>query len=189
MIREFLGIQPRLEGNNFVAPSALVLGDVVLGEWASVWYGAVVRGDVNYVRIGRESNVQDNAVIHVTHGTAPCVIGERVTIGHAAVVHGCTVEDEVLIGIGAVVLDGAVVGRGSIVGARALVPAGKVIPPRSLVLGVPGRVVRTLGDSEVASIREYAANYKRYAAIYLGLEQPARNPFYDPPSDGAGTTQ
>ncbi len=189
MIEEFLGVRPQLAGNNFVAPSALLLGDVVLGEWTSVWYGAVVRADVHFIRLGRESNVQDNAVIHVTHGTNPAVVGDRVTIAHAAVVHGCTIEDDVLIGIGAVVLDGAVVGEGSIVGARALVPPGKEIPPRSLVVGVPGRVVRTLDEAEVASIREYATNYRRYSAIYLGLERPERNPFYEPPNGPASRRQ
>ncbi len=180
MIEEFLGIAPRLGGNNFVAPTAVILGDVEMGAWTSVWYGAVVRGDVNWIVIGEESNVQDNAVIHVTNRVAPVTIGSRVTIAHGAMVHGCTVEDDVLIGIGAVILDHARIGAGSIIGAGALVPPGKEIPPGSLVVGRPGRVVRTLGDEDLAKIREYATHYKEYSAIYLGLERPKVNPYYRP---------
>jgi len=155
-----------------------VIGDVQIGPESSVWFGAVIRGDVNRIRIGRESNVQDNAVIHVTNRTAPTRLGDRVTIGHSAVVHGCTVEDEVLVGIGAVILDHAVIGQGSLVGAGALVTGGTRVPPRSLVLGSPARAVRQLTDDEVDTVRAYASNYVRYARIYRGVEQPETNPFY-----------
>lgn len=182
MIRPFIHARPVLNETNFVAESAEVIGDVGLGEEASVWFHATVRGDVNWIRIGRQSNVQDSAVVHVTNRTAPTVIGERVTIGHGAVVHGCTVEDRVLVGIRSVILDGAVIGSDSIVGAGALVTGGVRIAPRSLVLGSPARVVRELTEEEVQSIGRYADNYVRYSRIYLGLDVPSTNPFYDAPS-------
>ncbi len=182
MIRDFLGVSPRYDDSNFIAPSADLIGDVTLGHGASVWYQVTIRGDVNWIRIGEATNVQDNTMIHVTHGTAPTDIGARVTIGHAAILHGCTVEDNVLIGMGATILDHAVIGTNSIVGARALVTQRTQIPPRSLVLGAPARVVRTLTDEEVESIGQYAQNYLRYSAIYRGAEQPERNPYYERPN-------
>lgn len=178
MIRPFINVHPSYDETNFIAPSADVIGDVKLGRNASVWYNVTIRGDVNYIRIGECSNVQDNACVHVTHGTAPTEIGDYVTIGHGAIIHGCTIEDNVLIGMGALILDKAVIGRDSIVGAKALITGGVVIPPRSLVLGMPGRVVRQLTDEEVAGIRENAENYVRYSAIYLEQEVPEANPFY-----------
>ena len=178
MIRSFLNASPRLDESCFIAPSAEVIGDVALGEESSIWFNATVRADVHWIRIGRASNIQDNAVVHVTHGTGPVRIGDRVTVGHSAVIHGCTVEDRVLVGIGAILLDGVVIGSDSIVGAGALVTQRTRIPPRSMVLGRPARVVRELTDEEVATIDEYASNYQRYRAIYLGLEKPDTNPFY-----------
>jgi len=178
MIRPFIHTHPVYDDSNFIAPSADIIGDVRLGPGASIWFNATVRGDVNWIRIGEASNIQDNAVVHVTNGTAPTRIGDRVTVGHSAVVHGCTIEDNVLIGMGAILLDHAVIGRDSIVGARALVTTGTRVPPRSLVLGSPAKVVRTLTDEEVETIGRYAANYLRYSAIYRGEEQPDTNPFY-----------
>lgn len=177
-IQSFLGVRPRFDASNYVAPTAVLIGDVTLGQGASVWHHVTMRGDVNWIRVGERSNIQDNSVVHVTHGTAPTQIGSEVTVGHRAVIHGCTIEDHVLIGMGAIVMDHAVVGQDSIVGAGALVTTGTRIPPRSMVLGVPARVVRTLTDEEVAGIGEYAANYVRYSAIYRGEETPERNPFY-----------
>ena len=183
MTRPFLGHAPRLAADAYVADTAAVVGDVTLGAGASVWYGASLRGDVHWVRVGARSNVQDNATVHVSRGTHPCAIGEGVTVGHNAVVHGCTVEDDVLIGMGAVVLDGAVIGAGSLVGAGALVTGNTVVPPRSLVLGSPARVVRSLTDAEVERNRANAAHYVRMAAMYARPDAPAANPFYD--RDGA----
>ncbi|HSR70061.1 MAG TPA: gamma carbonic anhydrase family protein [Acidobacteriota bacterium] len=183
MIREFLGVSPRFDESNFIAPSAEVIGDVALGRGASVWFNATLRGDVNWIRIGEASNVQDNAVVHVTNGRAPTLIGKGVTIGHSAVIHGCTIEDNVLVGIGSVVLDHAVIGRDSIVGARALLTSRVEIPPRSLVLGAPARVARQLSDDEVEDIRRHARNYQHYSAIYLGRQKPDGNPFYKPRGD------
>ena len=151
----------------FVAAGAIIIGDVHIGAQSSVWYNAVIRGDTARVVIGERTNVQDGVIIHVDAG-APCTIGNGVTIGHAAVVHGALVEDDVLIGIGAIVLSGAKIGHESILGAGTLVTGGTVVPPRSLVLGVPGRVVRSLLDDEVASIRSGAARYVEYSAQYRG---------------------
>ena len=183
MIQPFLNCHPRLDHTNFVAPSADVIGDVVLGAHSSVWFNATIRGDVHWIRIGQASNVQDNAVVHVTNGKAPTRIGDYVTIGHSAVIHGCTIENNVLVGMGAVILDHAVVGCDSMIGARALVTQSVRIPPRSLVLGVPGRVVRELIQEEVLRIRSYSDNYVGYSAIYLGQEAPSENPFYEPADD------
>lgn len=178
MTEPFLDTAPQLDATAWVAPTAAVIGDVSLGEGASVWYGASLRGDVQYIRVGARSNVQDNAVLHVTRGTHPCVLGEDVTVGHSAVVHGCTVEDGCLIGMAAVVLDGAVIGAGSIVGAQALVTKDTVVPPRSLVLGSPARVVRALTEEEVAGVRANATHYVRLARMYAGTDRPEQNPFY-----------
>lgn len=166
MILTFQGIRPVFNDTNFIAPSADVIGDVVLGEYTSVWFNTTIRGDVNTIRIGRECNVQDNSVIHVTGGTGPVVIGDRVTIGHSAIVHGCTVENNVLIGMGATILDQAVIGSGSIVGANALVTSRVQIPPGSLVLGAPAKVIRSLTEEEIASIGIFADKYLKNGAIY-----------------------
>jgi gamma-carbonic anhydrase len=179
MVAPFLDCHPSFDESVWIAPTAVVVGDVTLGNDASVWYGAMLRGDVHYIRIGARSNVQDLAVVHVSRGTHPCVLGADVTVGHSAIVHGCTIEDDCLIGMGAVVLDGAVIGAGSIVGAQALVTRDTIVPPRSLVLGAPARVVRELSGAEVDATRANAKHYVRLARMYAGKEQPATNPFYD----------
>ncbi len=149
----------------FIAPGAVVLGDVRLGAQSSIWYNAVLRADTDTISIGPRTNVQDGAVIHVDAGQ-PCLIGAGVTIGHRAVVHGGLVEDDVLIGIGAIVLSGARIGHDCIIGAGSLVTGHSVIPSRSMVLGVPGRVVRQLTDEEVQSIHTAAEHYVEYGAKY-----------------------
>jgi carbonic anhydrase/acetyltransferase-like protein (isoleucine patch superfamily) len=166
MLRAFRGRVPAVHPTAFVDDSAQIIGDVEIGAESSVWMNAVVRGDVNDIRIGARTNVQDGTVIHVMHDTHPTRIGDDVTIGHSAVVHGCTVEDRVLLGMGAILLNGAVVGHDSIVAAGALVAEGTVVPPRSLVMGVPAKVRRSLTDTEVESVRESAANYVRYRLDY-----------------------
>ena len=163
IIRPFRGRAPRVDPTAFVADGCTVVGDVELGPGASLWYGTVVRGDVNHVRIGARTNVQDNSVVHVTGGTHPTVIGEDVTVGHRVVLHGCTVHDRCLIGIGAIVLDGAEIGPDAMVGAGALVPPGMKVAPRTLVLGTPARVARRLTDAEVEHLRASAAHYVEYA--------------------------
>jgi carbonic anhydrase/acetyltransferase-like protein (isoleucine patch superfamily) len=186
MIEPFIGTHPTLADDAWVAPTAAVIGDVTLGRGVSIWYAASLRGDVNYIRIGDGSNVQDCATVHVSRGTHPCVLGQQVTIGHNAVVHGCTVEDGCLIGMAAVVLDGAVIGAGSTVGAKALVTGNTIIPPRSLVLGAPAKVVRELTDAEVEANLANARHYVGMTRIYAGAESPTTNPYYDRERDSGG---
>lgn len=162
-----MGLIPR--STRQISPSADVIGDVELGEYTSIWFNTTLRGDINTIRIGRECNVQDNSVIHVTAETGPVVIGNRVTIGHSAIVHGCTIEDNVLIGMGATLLDNAVIGEGSIIGANALVTSRTQIPPASLVLGSPAKVIRKLTDEEVESIGYYADSYLKNSATYKAM--------------------
>ena len=161
-----LGFHPEwIDPTAWIAPGAVLLGEVHLAEETSVWYGCVLRGDTAPILIGPRTNVKDGTVIHVDHGM-PTAIGAEVVIGHGAVVHAATVEDGCLIAIRATVLSGAVIGRDSIVGAGAVVTEGKIIPPRSLVLGVPGRVVRQIDDAQAAKVREQAARYVAYAELY-----------------------
>jgi carbonic anhydrase/acetyltransferase-like protein (isoleucine patch superfamily) len=168
VILRYGGKTPRVASSAFLAEGTVVTGDVEIGEDSSVWFGSVIRGDVNHVRIGARTNIQDQSVVHVTGGTHPTVIGDDVTVGHRAVLHGCTVHDRCLVGIGAIVLDGAVVGPDAMVGAGALVPPGMVVPPGKLVLGAPAKVKRDLTAEEIAFLRTSAANYARYAAAYRG---------------------
>jgi carbonic anhydrase/acetyltransferase-like protein (isoleucine patch superfamily) len=167
MLRPYRGRLPVIDPTAYIDPSAQVIGDVEIGEESSIWMNVVIRGDVNHIRIGRRSNVQDGTIVHVMHDTHPTAIGDEVTIGHGAMVHGCTIEDRVLIGMGAILLNGARVGADSIVAAGSLVPEGGVIPPRSLAMGSPAKVRRTLSDAEVASLLEYSANYVRYRLDYM----------------------
>lgn len=150
----------------WLAPGAIVVGDVEIGAESSIWYGTVVRGDVNSIRVGRRTNVQDQCVLHVTAERFPCVVGDEVTVGHRAVVHGCTVEDGALIGIGAVVLDGARVGSDAWVAAGALVPPGAVVPDGTLAVGVPARVRRTLDAAERAEQRRRTLRYVETARLH-----------------------
>ena len=162
----FLRKQPRLGQSVYLARTAIVLGDVTLGDHSSVWYNAVLRGDINRIEVGHHSNIQDNAVIHLADDF-PCLIGNWVTVGHSAVVHACTVGDESLIGIGAVVLDGATIGRQCLIGAKALVTPGTVIPDGSMVFGSPGKVVRILSDRERDGLKIWAEKYVHNAAYCL----------------------
>ena len=167
MLRSYQGHTPQISTGCYIDISAQVIGDVILGEQASVWMNAVIRGDVNSIRIGARSNVQDCAVLHGMRHLYPVHIGELVTIGHNATVHGCVVEDACLIGIGARILNNARIGEGSIIAAGAVIPEHTVIPPRSLVTGVPGKIRRELGDADRELILKYAQNYLDYTAIYL----------------------
>ena len=166
MLRSFKGQSPRVDASAYVDQSAQVIGDVEIGAESSVWMNVVVRGDVNHVRIGQRTNIQDLTMVHVMRETHPTVIGDDVTIGHSAVVHGSTIEDRVLIGMAAVLLNGVHVGHDSIVAAGTLLTEGTRVPPRSLVMGRPGQVKRALTDEEVAEIRWYADNYVRYRLDY-----------------------
>jgi carbonic anhydrase/acetyltransferase-like protein (isoleucine patch superfamily) len=144
----------------------VVLGDVRLGDHSSVWYNAVARGDINRIEIGHHTNIQDNSVLHVADDF-PCILGSYVTVGHAAILHACTIGDEVLVGMGATVLDGAVVGEQSLIGARALITPGVEIPPGSFVLGSPAKVVRSLAAHERSALKSWAEKYVRYSAYCL----------------------
>lgn len=175
----FLGKQPKLGKGVFVARGAAVLGDVTIRDFSSVWYNAVVRGDINRIVIGHHSNVQDNAVLHLAD-EFPCIVGNYVTIGHSAVVHACKVGDETLVGMGAVILDGSVIGKQSIIGAQALVTQGTKVPPGSLVLGAPARVVRTLSREERAGLKWWAEKYVANAAYCL--KNKSRLPIVTPHS-------
>ncbi len=165
-IGAYKGISPRLHPSALVLEGATVIGDVELGEDCSVWPGTVVRGDVCHVRVGARTNLQDGVVVHVTTDVHPTIVGEDVTVGHRAVLHGCTIRDRCLIGIGAVVLDGAVVGPDALVGAGTLVTPGTVVPPGTMFLGAPGKVKRALSAEEQASLRASAAHYVEISAQY-----------------------
>ena len=167
MIRPFRGKTPKIALSAYVDHSAQIIGDVVIGERSSIWLNVSIRGDVNSIRIGDETSIQDNSVLHVDHGDEfRLVIGSQVTVGHRAVLHGCIVEDEALIGIGAIVLNGARIGKGSIVAAGALVPEGMDVPPGSVLMGVPGKVRRAVSQEERERFRENVSNYVRNTQLY-----------------------
>ncbi|MBV9392087.1 MAG: gamma carbonic anhydrase family protein [Verrucomicrobia bacterium] len=162
----FLGTAPIIHGEAYVAPSSTVLGNVIIGANSSIWFQAVLRADINKISVGSETNVQDGCILHVSNDH-PLQIGDRVSCGHHAVLHACTIENEVLIGIGATVLDGAVIGSNCVLGAKTLVTKGTHIPAGSLVLGTPGKVVRTLNEIERDDIRALALKYVAVAKFYL----------------------
>jgi carbonic anhydrase/acetyltransferase-like protein (isoleucine patch superfamily) len=169
MIRPFRGVHPQIHPTAYVEPSAQVIGDVHLGEEASIWCNCTIRGDIHYIRIGDRSNVQDNSVIHVQNGEKPTILESEVTVGHSATLHGCYVESGSLIGIGSILLDDVRVGEKSLVAAGSLVSPGTIIPPRSLVMGFPARVKRPLTDEEVAGLEVFWKNYVQYTREYREL--------------------
>lgn len=164
-VAERLKRGPRIHSSAFVAPGAIIVGDVTIAEESSVWYGAVLRGDINRIIIGAQTNVQDGVIVHLAN-EYPAIVGERVTVGHGAIVHACSVDDEVLIGMGAIILDGVEVGARSIVGANALVTGGMKIPPGSLVIGSPAKVTRQLSPDEQANIKSWALKYVENARLF-----------------------
>jgi len=157
---------PRIAESAYIDVSAQVIGDVAIGERSSIWLNVSIRGDVNYIRVGDETSIQDNTVLHVDHDLYPCLVGNRVTVGHRVVLHGCQVGDDVLIGIGAVVLNGAKIGAGAVVAAGALVPEGMEIVPGMMVMGMPARVRREVTNEERERFRKNCNNYVRMTAIY-----------------------
>jgi gamma-carbonic anhydrase len=168
MVRLYRGVRPVIARSAFVDESAQVIGDVVIGDESSVWMNAVVRGDVNTIRIGSRTNIQDGTIVHVMREPShPTLVGDEVTVGHRVILHGCTVADRCLVGMGAILLNGSSVGSDSIVAAGTLLPEGMAVPARSLVMGSPGKVRRPLTDDEVAFIRESAANYVGYRLDYM----------------------
>lgn len=178
MIYEFLDKSPEFDDSVFVAPSADLIGDVTIGVESSIWFNVTIRGDVNWIEIGERSNIQDNSCIHVMNRTGPTRIGNEVTVGHSAMIHGCTIHDRVLIGIHATVLDEAVIESDCIVAAGSLVPPGKRLESGYLYMGSPVRQVRELSDEERASIKKHADNYVKYARAYQQKDTYATNPFY-----------
>ena len=166
LIRSYRGRAPQIASTAYVDPAAVVIGDVALGEHASVWPCAVLRGDVNFIRIGARTNIQDGSVLHVIRDEHPLILGDGVTIGHGCILHSCTIESRCLIGMGAIILNGAKIGAGSIVAAGTLVPEGAVVPPGSLFMGHPGKFRRALTAGDLESIDAYAARYVEYKETY-----------------------
>jgi carbonic anhydrase/acetyltransferase-like protein (isoleucine patch superfamily) len=166
VIRAYQGKLPKLGPDVFVADTAMIIGDVEVGARSTVWFGAVLRGDVFHIRVGEETSIQDNSVIHVTHGKYATIVGNRVTVGHSVTLHGCTVRDRVIVGMGSTVLDQAEIGERSIVGAGSLVPPGMIVPPGSLVFGNPAKVKRGLRQDELEWIESSADHYVDLAKTY-----------------------
>ncbi len=173
MLLKFKNWFPKVKKSAWIAPSADVIGNVKIGKDSSIWFGAIVRGDVHKIRIGKRTSVQDLSMIHVTHYKKddmsdgnPTIIGDDVTIGHKVMLHGCTIENGCLIGMSATILDGAVIGEGSIVGAHSLVTSNKVFPPHSLIMGSPAKVVKTLSDEAVQGLIEHAGRYVEFKGEY-----------------------
>ncbi len=169
-IRGYRGISPKIAATAYIDPSAQVIGDVVVGERSSIWPNTTVRGDVHYIRIGEETNVQDNCCLHVQRDEFPLIVGNRVSVAHSVTLHGCIIEDECLIGMGAIVMNGATIGTGSIVAAGALVTEGMQVPAGSVVMGMPAKVRREATDQDRARIAKHADNYIMYRQIYLDDE-------------------
>jgi carbonic anhydrase/acetyltransferase-like protein (isoleucine patch superfamily) len=165
-IRAYRGKRPQIAASAWVDPAAVIIGDVTIGEDASVWPGTIIRGDVHYIRIGARTNVQDGSVLHVMRDEWPLILGDEVTVGHSVTLHGCTIESLCLIGMGSIILNGARIGTGSIVAAGTLVTERTVIPPGSLVMGSPAKVKRALTPADRASIADYARRYVEYKNIY-----------------------
>ena len=166
MIKKFRGKSPIIPDSCYISESVDLIGDVTLGENVSLWFGTIVRGDMHFITIGNRSNIQDNSVIHVTTDVSPTRIGDEVTVGHNAIIHGATIEDRCLIGMGTIIMDDAVIGEGSIVGAGAVVPPNMIIPPRSLVVGLPAKIVRQTSDEELEMIIERAQHYIDFSQEY-----------------------
>jgi carbonic anhydrase/acetyltransferase-like protein (isoleucine patch superfamily) len=167
MITAYKGISPKVAETAFIAEGARVIGDVRIGEHSSVWFNCILRGDCFYIRIGDSTNIQDGTIVHVTQGRFPTIIGNCVTVGHSVVLHGCTVQDRCLIGIGAIVLDDVTIGEESFIAAGSLITPGTAIPPRSLVMGAPAKVRREVTDEEVLRIDEHWQHYVEYKNQYL----------------------
>lgn len=167
MIKGYKNFKPKLGKRVFIAENATVIGRVEIGDDSSIWFGAILRGDVNYIKIGNCTSIQDGSVIHVTKDTHPTVIGSYVTVGHSVKLHGCTIKDNCLIGIGAIILDGAVINENTIVAAGTLVPPNKEFPPNVLIMGFPAKVKRELTKEEIEGLKEHAMRYVKYKEEYL----------------------
>ncbi len=171
MLKPYRGVAPVVAANAFIEDTARVIGDVVIGSDSSIWFYAVVRGDVHFIRIGHRTNIQDLSLLHVTHDTHPLTLGDDITIGHRVILHGCTIHDRVLVGMGSIIMDGAVVEEDCIIGAGSLITEHTQIPAKSLVIGSPAKVKRVITEEELLWIKESAANYSRYAQYYLSDQE------------------
>ena len=167
VVKPYKGTFPKIHPSVYMSDNVYVIGDVEIGEDSSLWFGAVVRGDVNYIRIGKRTNIQDNSVVHVTHDTGPTIVGDNVTVGHRVILHGCVLGNNILVGMGAILMDGVEVEDHVIIGAGALVTQNKKIPSGVLVAGVPAKVIRDLREEEIRMIEESAQNYVQYKNVYL----------------------
>jgi len=167
MIKEFQNKSPILGKNVYISDTATIIGDVTLNDDVNIWFGAVLRGDMHYIKVGSRTNIQDNAVVHVTTGISPTYIGKGVTIGHSAIIHGCKINDDCMIGMGAIIMDDAIVGAGSLIGAGSLVPPNMEIPEKSLVVGVPGKIIRKITDEEYKMIIERPQEYIDLSKLYI----------------------
>jgi carbonic anhydrase/acetyltransferase-like protein (isoleucine patch superfamily) len=174
MIRSYAGKTPQIAATAFIEASAQIIGDVQIGEHSSIWFNCVLRGDIHYIRIGHSTNIQDGTIIHVTGGRCPTLIGNYVTVGHGVILHGCTVKDRSLIGIGSIILDDAVIGEQSLIAAGSLVTPGTIIPPRSLVMGSPAKVRRQVTEEEIKRIDSHWQHYIEYKNNYLADAGPLR---------------
>lgn len=183
MVYEFLGKSPQFDDSVFVAPSADIIGDVKLGKESSVWFNVTIRGDVNWIEIGDRSNIQDNTCIHVMNQTGPTQIASEVTVGHNAMIHGCTIHDRVLVGIQSTVLDEVIIESDVILAAGSLVPPGKRLESGYLYMGSPAKKSRKLTDEEIATIPKYSENYVKYSRAYQQKDTYDENPFYKPKTD------
>lgn len=178
MIYEFLNKAPQFDETVFIAPSADIIGDVTMGEESSAWFNVTIRGDVNYIKIGDRTNIQDNVCIHVMNQTGPTIIGNDVTVGHGAIIHGCTVNDRVLVGMNVTILDQAVIESDVIIAAGSLVPPNKTLKSGFMYMGAPAKAVRELSKEEIESIKNYSKNYVKYLRAYQQKDKYDTNPFY-----------
>jgi len=170
LIKSFLDKKPKIGKNVYISETAVVIGNVILENDVNIWFGSIVRGDMHYIKIGAKTNIQDNSVIHVTTGVSPTNIGSGVTIGHGAFIHGCTINDNCMIGMGATILDDAIIGEGTLIGAGSLVPPNMKVPPRSLVVGLPGKVIRDVSEEEYRMIINRPQEYIELASKYNKID-------------------
>ncbi len=170
VVKPYKGVFPKVHPSVYLSDNVYVIGDVEIGEDSSVWFGSVIRGDVNYIKIGKRTNIQDNSVVHVTHDTHPTIVGDNVTVGHRVILHGCLLGNNILVGMGAVIMDGVEIEDYVLVGAGALITPNKKIPSGVLVAGVPAKIVRDLREEEIKLIEESAENYVRYKNEYLNTQ-------------------
>ncbi len=167
MIKTFNDFNPKIGKNVYISENAVIIGNVIIGNYVNIWFGSIIRGDVHSIKIGNRTNIQDNTVIHVTADESPTSIGNGVTIGHSSIIHGCNIQNDCLIGMGAIIMDDAIIGEGSLIGAGSLIPPKMNVPKRSLVIGRPGKIIRKVSKVETSMILERSKEYIDLASIYI----------------------